>query len=139
MNHDTTTALEIPEVTAQDVLSEFLREGAREMLGKAIESEVANYIAAHAHERDAAGRRLVVRNGHLPARDLQTGLGAIPVKQPRVHDQRVDSAGTRLRFSSSILPPYLRKTKSVANAKIGEARGRLVAGPSGRAGSQPHR
>ena len=113
MKNDTTTPLQIPEASTNDVLSEILRDGAREMLGKAIEAEVADYLAAHAHERDADGHRLVVRNGHAVARELQTGLGAIPVKQPRVNDKRVDDDGNRFRFTSHILPPYLRKTKSI--------------------------
>ncbi len=61
MKNDTTTPLQIPEASTNDVLSEILRDGAREMLGKAIEAEVADYLAAHAHERDADGHRLVVR------------------------------------------------------------------------------
>ena len=113
MKNDTTASLQIPEASTQDVLTEILRDGAREMLGKAIEAEVADYIAAHAHQRDVDGHRLVVRNGHASERELQTGLGAIPVKQPRVNDKRVDDDGNRLRFTSHILPPYLRKTKSI--------------------------
>lgn len=113
MNNDTTTGLEIPEDSPQDVLTEVLRNGAREMLSQAIEAEVAEYVAAHGHERDAAGHRLVVRNGYAAERALQTGLGAIPVKQPRVNDRRVDEDSQRLRFTSKILPPYLRKTKSI--------------------------
>ena len=113
MKNDTTTSIQMPEASTKDVLTEILRGGAREMLGNAIEAEVADYIAAHAHHRDADGHRLVVRNGHAPERELQTGLGAIPVKQPRVNDKRVDDDGNRLRFTSKILPPYLRKTKSI--------------------------
>ncbi len=95
MKNDTTTSIQIPEASTKDVLTEIFRDGAREMLGKAIEAEVAGYIAAHAHQRDADGHRLVVRNGHAPERELQTGLGAIPVKQPRVNDKRVDDDGNR--------------------------------------------
>jgi putative transposase len=96
------------------VLDYVLREGAREMLQAAIEREVAEYVEAHAGERDpATGRRLVVRNGHLPARKVLTGLGPIEVRQPRVNDRRVDAEGNRFRFTSKILPPYLRKAKSV--------------------------
>ncbi len=113
MNNDTTTSLQMPEDATKDVLAEILRDGARKMLGEAIEAEVADYVAAHAHQRDAAGHRLVVRNGYAPERELQTGLGALAVKQPRVNDKRVDDAGNRFRFTSQILPPYLRKTKSI--------------------------
>jgi putative transposase len=113
VNNDTTTSLQIPAATTDDVLSGILHDGARRMLGQAIEAEVTQYITAHAHERDSAGRRLVVRNGHAAERVLQTGLGAIPVKQPRVNDKRFDENGQRIRFTSKILPPYLRKTKSI--------------------------
>jgi len=113
VDNDTTTSSQIPEASTKDVLTGILREGAQEMLTKAIEEEVADYIAAHAKDRDADGHRLVVRNGHAPTRDIQTGLGAIPVKQPRVNDKRIDEEGNRIRFASSILPPYLRKTKSI--------------------------
>ena len=97
------------------VLDDLLREGARAMLQRAIEREVAEYVDAHAHQRDpATGRRLVVRNGHLPARKVLTGLGPIEVRQPRVNDRRVDPvSGERFRFTSKVLPPYLRRAKSV--------------------------
>ena len=98
---------------SRDVLTEILREGARDMLAEAIENEVAEYIARHAHLRDDQGHRLVVRNGHLPARTIQTGLGDVGVCQPRVNDQRLDEHGERIRFSSRILPPYLRRTRSM--------------------------
>ena len=75
MRDDTTTPLQIPEDAAKDVLNEILRDGAREMLGKAIEAEVADYIAIHGHQRDADGHRLIVRNGHAPEREVQPGLG----------------------------------------------------------------
>ncbi len=113
MNNDTTTSVQIPEASANDVLGGILRDGARQMLSKAIEAEVADYLAAHADQRDDDGHRLVVRNGHAPQRDVQTGLGAITVKQPRVNDKRIDADGCPLRFTSKILPPYLRRTKSI--------------------------
>lgn len=100
-------------IGSRDILTDILRRGAEEMLAMAIENEVAEYIARHAHLRDGEGRRLVVRNGHLPARTIQTGIGDMAVRQPRVNDKRIDSSGRRVRFSSSILPPYLRRTKSV--------------------------
>jgi putative transposase len=99
---------------AGSALDGLLREGARSMLQRAIEREVAEYVGAHAHERDPhTGHRLVVRNGHLPARKVLTGLGPIEVRQPRVNDRRVDEQGNRFRFSSKILPPYLRRAESV--------------------------
>lgn len=100
-------------IGSRDILTDILRRGAEEMLAMAIENEVAEYIARHADLRDSEGHRLVVRNGHLPARTIQTGIGDMAVRQPRVNDKRIDSSGRRVRFSSSILPPYLRRTKSV--------------------------
>ncbi|KPK50432.1 MAG: transposase [Planctomycetes bacterium SM23_25] len=97
----------------KDVLTEVLREGAQQMLATAIQQEVAEYIEAHAGERDGSGHRLVVRNGHLPQRTIHTGIGSIHVRQPRVNDKRVDADGTRIRFTSKILPRYLRRTRSL--------------------------
>jgi transposase-like protein len=83
------------------------------MLAQAIEAEVADYIERHAHQRDVVGHRQVVRNGHKDEREIQTGIGPITVRQPRVNDKRVDENGQRLGFTSAILPPYLRKTRSI--------------------------
>jgi putative transposase len=95
-------------------LDEIVREGARRMLAAALEDEVAAYIAAHAAERDENGRRLAVRNGHARPRQVSTVAGAIEVTAPRVNDRRVDEAsGGRLRFRSSILPPWCRKSPKV--------------------------
>jgi transposase-like protein len=81
------------------------------MLARTIEAEVEAWIAAHAHLADENGHRQVVRNGHLPAREIQSGVGAVEVKQPRVRDRRPPE--DQETFSSNILPRYLRKTKSV--------------------------
>jgi transposase-like protein len=74
-------------------LDEALREGARRMLQQAVEAEIAEYIEAHSGALDDQGHRLVVRNGHTPERTIQTGLGDIPVRRPRVDDRRVDAEG----------------------------------------------
>jgi putative transposase len=96
-------------------LDELAREGARRMLAAALEAEVDDYLAAHAAERDEAGRRLVVRNGHAREREVTTAAGAIPVRAPRVDDRRTDPAtGGRARFRSVILPPWCRKSPKVA-------------------------
>ena len=95
-------------------LDELAREGARRMLAVALEAEVEAYIAALAGERDDAGRRLVVRNGHAKSRQVTTVAGAIEVHAPRVDDRRVDQAtGQRCRFRSSILPPWCRRSPKV--------------------------
>jgi len=96
---------------ARDVLTAILRHGAQQMLAAAIENEVDEYLAAFADLRDDQGARLVVRNGHTPPRSILTGLGPVEVARPRVNDRRVDADGNRLRFTSKILPPYLRRTK----------------------------
>lgn len=95
-------------------LDELVREGARRMLAMALEAEVDAYLAAFADERDDAGRRLVVRNGHSRPRQVTTVAGAIDVQAPRVDDRRVDQAtGQRCRFRSSILPPWCRRSPKV--------------------------
>src|SRR5262245_9592625 len=81
------------------------------MLARAIEAEVAAWIDDHAHHKDEAGRRQVVRNGAHPERTILTGLGPIEVKQPRVHDRRPPEQ--RETFTPAVLPPYLRRTKSL--------------------------
>jgi putative transposase len=110
MQEVTTTAVSFPS-TSRDVLSEILREGAQAMLATAVEAEVAAWVEANEHVRDECGRRQVVRNGYLPERSITTGIGPIKVRQPRVHDRR--QGEEREPFSSKILPPYLRKTRSI--------------------------
>jgi putative transposase len=100
-------------ITSRDVLTDILRQGAQKMLAMTIENEVGEYLDRHACVRDDQSHRLVVRNGHLPARTIQTGIGPVEVRQPRVNDKRIDENGQRIRFSSKILPPYLRRTKSI--------------------------
>src|SRR6478609_4660154 len=111
MNESTTDIRIVPLPTGHDVLTEVLRDGARRMLARAIEAEVAAWIDERSHLKDDAGRRQVVRNGHLPERSIQTGIGPIEVQQPRVRDRR--PADQREAFTSAILPPYLRKTRSL--------------------------
>jgi transposase-like protein len=100
-------------IGSRDILTDILRRGAEQMLARAIENEVAEYIARYERLHDGRGRRLVVRNGRLPARTIQTGIGDVQVHQPRVNDKRIDENGQRIHFSSKILPAYLRRTRSV--------------------------
>jgi putative transposase len=111
MNYATMTTDALPLAKSPDVLTELLRTGAQQLLAQAIQAEVAAYLDAHAHLRDEHGHQQVVRNGFLPERTITTGVGVVAVKQPRVHDRRPVSQ--REKFSSAILPPYLRKTKSI--------------------------
>ncbi len=111
MNDATTNADALPLPTEKDVLTAVLHQGATQMLAQAIQAEVAAYLEARSHLRDDAGRQQVVRNGSLPQRTILTGIGPVEVKQPRVQDRRPPQQ--REKFSSTILPPYLRKTKSI--------------------------
>lgn len=96
-------------------LDEIAREGARRMLAQALEAEVETYLETARGERDEQGRALVVRNGHARSREVVCGAGAIEVRAPRVNDKRVDSnSGERMRFKSSILPPYVRRSPKVS-------------------------
>jgi transposase-like protein len=95
----------------EDALNEVLRRGARQMLIQAVEAEASAWIDEHAHVTDDRGRRHVVRNGHAAPRKILTGVGELEVPMPRVHDRRPPE--TKERFTSKILPPYLRKARSI--------------------------
>jgi putative transposase len=100
---------------SSSLLDEIVRDGARQMLAAALQAEVAAYIEAHVDQVDEKGRRLVVRNGFHIEREVTTAAGAVPVKQPRVNDKRIDEAtGQRNRFSSAILPAWSRKSPTVS-------------------------
>ena len=92
-----------------DLLQEVLREGARKMLAAAIESEVAIFIHQHGSIKTDEGKTAVVRNGYLPERTIQTGLGDIEIKVPKVRDR----SGTGIKFNSSLISPYLKRTKNI--------------------------
>jgi len=94
--------------SAQDALSEVLRAGAQQMLAAAIEAEVEAYVEAHKQGVDESGHRLVVRNGRHKKRTIDTAIGKLDIEQPRVNDRR-----SGFHFTSKILPPYLRRTKSL--------------------------
>jgi putative transposase len=111
MAESSSATIEFPALGARDVLTEILREGAQQMLATAIEAEVTEWINYHAHVTDEHGHRQVVRNGYHNKRKITTGLGQLEVEQPRVHDRRPPDQ--REKFTSKILPPYLRKTKSI--------------------------
>jgi transposase-like protein len=99
---------------SSSLIDEILREGARRMLAEALRAEVDAYCARFVDERDEHGRRLVVRNGYHEPREVTTAAGAVQVTAPRVNDKRSDpETGERQRFSSTILPPWARKTPQI--------------------------
>ena len=95
-----------------DPLTEVLRNGARALLAQAVEAEVAALVSCHADKLTNDGRQRLVRHGHLPEREIVTGIGPVAVRCPRVRD-RVGEGCERIRFSSAILPPYARRSKSL--------------------------
>jgi putative transposase len=111
MTDNTVTPLVHPgEFT--DMLTDVLRSGARQLLAHAVEAEVESFIEEYADHRLEDGRARIVRHGHLPERDIQTGIGAVQVEQPRVRD-RGGVDGDRIKYSPHILPKYARRTKSL--------------------------
>ncbi len=113
MSKDNVIELKKPEPLVDDPISDILRQGARKLFAEALQAEVAGFMTLYADLKDDQGRQRVTRNGYLPEREIQTGIGPVAVKVPRVRDRQADQQTERIRFSSSILPPYLRKTKSL--------------------------
>ncbi|SER42733.1 Transposase (or an inactivated derivative) [Tranquillimonas rosea] len=111
MKKATITQLPDPSGTSPDPLTDILRSGARRLIEQAVEAELTALLTEHAEETTQDGRSRLVRHGHLPERDVMTGLGPVPVRVPRLRDR--GHSLEKIRFTSSILPPYLRKTKSV--------------------------
>jgi putative transposase len=126
MNENTRFDVENPEVCPADeevtefreqfdgraVLDQIVHQGAQHMLQKAVEAEVQEFLQQYRERRDAEGHRLVVGNGHKPARKIVTGAGILQVQEPRVRDNSPDR-DERVHFSSSILPPYLRRSRAI--------------------------
>jgi len=88
-------------------LAELLRQGARDLIAKAVRAELDGFLSEYDVLRDAQGRRQVVRNGYLPEREEQTGTRSVSVRVPR------DRSGSGIRFHSNLIPPYLRRSKSI--------------------------
>lgn len=114
MKWNTAGAFESPagfSEPGQSPLDQLVHEGAQRMLQAALEAEVEAFLETHQQRRDDAGRRLVVRNGRLPERSILTGAGPLEIKQPRVCDR--SPAASRVAFSSAVLPPYLRRSRTI--------------------------
>ena len=93
-------------VGANDPLTDLLRDGARKLIAEAVDIELQGFLAQYEDKRLEDGHRAVVRNGYQPERSLQTGIGPVPVKIPKVRDR----SGSGIKFNSLLVPPYLRKT-----------------------------
>ena len=109
MKNHTVVGLKKPSANSEDPLTELLRTGARKLIAEAVEAELQGFLEQFSDFRNQQGQQQIVRNGYLPERELQTGIGSVKVKVPKVRDK----SGQGIKFNSSLLPPYLRKTKSV--------------------------
>ncbi len=103
---------ELEDRGTNDTLTEVIRTGARKLIAQALKAEVAELLATYADQQDELGRAVVVRNGHHPARDIQTGIGPVTVRVPKVRSRR----GEAVTFRSALVPPYVRKTASLEAA-----------------------
>ena len=101
------------EAFIDDPITDILRSGAKRLLAQALEAEIDMFLSQYADLRDAQGRRRITRNGYLPERDIQTAIGSVPVRAPRARDRQPNNESGRIRFKSSLLPPYLKKTRSM--------------------------
>jgi putative transposase len=111
MQHDNVIQIEKPETIIKDLLTEILQKGSQRLLAAAVESELEAHLEHFKELRDDLGRQRIIRNGYNPEREIQTGIGQIKVKVPRSRDRQPEEEP--IRFTSSILPPYLRRTRSI--------------------------
>lgn len=109
MRKDTVIDAGNPGEGKRDELTDLLREGAKRLIAEAVDAELAAMLAQFVDYKDQSGRRFVVRNGHLPEREIMTGIGPVSVRVPKVRDR----SGGRIKFTSALLPPYLRRAQSV--------------------------
>ncbi len=109
MSNCTLKSVTTPAEAVLDPLTELLRVGARDLIKQAVEAELADMLSKHEQHKLPDGRQAVVRNGYLPERTLQTGLGDVAIQVPKVRDR----SGDGVKFTSSLLPPYLKRTKSI--------------------------
>ena len=97
-----------------DPLTEILRSGAKRLIAQAVEAEFEAFLSDHAKKMLPDGRRRVVRHGHDPVRQIQTGIGPVEVtKPPKARDRSAASESERIRYSSAIVPQWARRTKSL--------------------------
>ncbi len=109
MTNSTLRALPQPEAESTDPLTDLLRAGARDLIAQAVVAELQALLEQHAQLRLPDGRQAIVRNGYLPERTIQTGIGDVEIKVPKVRDR----SGSGICFNSSLLPPYLKRSGSI--------------------------
>ncbi len=112
MKNDNVFEIKKPEAFVDDQITQIIRQGARKLLAQALEVEIEFFIDQYAELKDESGKQRIVKNGYRPEREIQSGIGPVPVKSPRARDRHPDPE-ERIPFTSSILPPYLRKTRSM--------------------------
>ena len=95
-----------------DPLSASLVTDARQLIAQAVEAELQELMERYSGRRTEGGKAAVVRNGYLPERDLQTALGPVTVRIPKVRSR----TGAPVTFRSALVPPYVRKTRSLEAA-----------------------
>ncbi len=110
MKDNSVLAFRNPDTKFHDHLTEILQAGSRQILATALETEIQIFLSHYHDLKDAQGRQRVVRNGYLPEREVQTGIGPVTVKVPRTRDRAPEGG---IHYSSKILPPYLRRTRSI--------------------------
>lgn len=108
MKNDNVISLEKP-VENEDILTGMLRQGAKDLITKAVQAELDAFLSRYQDMADGQGRRSVVRNGYLPERDIMTGIGPVEIKVPKTRDK----SGQGIHFRSELLPPYIKRTRSV--------------------------
>jgi transposase-like protein len=113
MAQDSAIDLKKPATFIDDPIRDILRQGARRLLTAALEAEIETFLKQYKDMLDDNGCQRILRNGYLPEREVQTGIGQIAVKAPRIRDRQPDPCKGKIRFTSTILPPYLRRTKSI--------------------------
>jgi putative transposase len=126
----------IQPANVEDQLTEILRNGARALLAQSVDAEVADFLGKHTDLKTSDGHQRVVRHDHLPEREVMTGIGPVAVRQPRVRDREADvTCPDRIRFSPSILPPYMRRYRDAAADPLpeGDLDRRLLRGAGGTA------
>ena len=108
MKNDNVISLERPEEN-EDILTRMLRQGAQELISKAVQAELNHFLDQYQDVVDDQGRKSVIRNGYQPERKLMTGVGPVDIQVPKTRDK----SGQGIHFRSELLPPYIKRTKSI--------------------------